>query len=75
MSVTNRKMFRPRNARNRLNQLGGIMASSPELMQTVAAVRSRADGVPATYPHLARKLLANLMARGMLSQPIPSNCL
>jgi hypothetical protein len=35
MSVTNRKMFRPRNARNRLNQLGGIMASSPELMQTV----------------------------------------
>jgi hypothetical protein len=35
MSVTDRKMFRPRNARNRLNQLGGIMASSPELMQTV----------------------------------------
>ena len=35
MSVTNRKMFRPRNARNRLNQLGGIMASSPELMQTI----------------------------------------
>ena len=35
MSVTDRKMFRPRNARNRLNQLGGIMASSPELMQTI----------------------------------------
>lgn len=35
MNVTNRKMFRPRNARNKLNQMGGIMASSPELMQTV----------------------------------------
>jgi len=35
MSVTNRKMFRPRNARNKLNQMGGIMSSSPELMQTV----------------------------------------
>ena len=35
MSVTNRKMFRSRNARNKLNQMGGIMASSPELMQTV----------------------------------------
>lgn len=36
MSVTNRKMFRPRNARNKLNQMGGIMASSPELASTVA---------------------------------------
>ena len=35
MNVTNRKMFRPRTARNKLNQMGGIMASSPELMQTV----------------------------------------
>jgi hypothetical protein len=35
VNVTNRKMFRPRNARNKLNQLGGIMASSPELMQTI----------------------------------------
>jgi hypothetical protein len=35
MNVTNRKMFRPRNARNKLNQMGGIMASSPELMQTI----------------------------------------
>lgn len=35
MSVTNRKMFRPRNARNKLNQMGGIMASSPELASTV----------------------------------------
>jgi hypothetical protein len=36
MSVTNRKLFRPRNARNKLNQMGGIMASSPELASTVA---------------------------------------
>jgi hypothetical protein len=34
-NVMNRKMFRPRNARNKLNQMGGIMASSPELMGTV----------------------------------------
>jgi hypothetical protein len=35
MNVNQRKMFRPRNARNKLNQMGGIMASSPELMQAV----------------------------------------
>lgn len=34
-NVNNRKMFRPRNARNQLNQMGGIMASSAPLMQTV----------------------------------------
>jgi hypothetical protein len=34
-NVMNRKMFRPRNARNKLNQMGGIMASSVPLMQGV----------------------------------------
>ena len=34
--VNNRKLFKPRNARNKLNQMGGIMASDAELMQTVA---------------------------------------
>ena len=34
-NVNNRKMFRPRGARNKLNQMGGIMASSAPLMQTV----------------------------------------
>ena len=34
-NVNNRKMFRPRGARNKLNQMGGIMASSVPLMQTV----------------------------------------
>jgi len=28
MNVNQRKMFRPRTARNKLNQMGGIMASS-----------------------------------------------
>jgi hypothetical protein len=57
MSVTNRKMFRPRNARNRLNQLGGIMASSPELMQTVqrfelgGGVNVRPGARPTVYGH------------------------
>jgi hypothetical protein len=32
----NRKLFKPRTARNKLNQMGGIMASDAELMQTVA---------------------------------------
>jgi len=34
-NVTNRKMFRPRNARNKLNAMGGIMSSSAPLMQAV----------------------------------------
>lgn len=36
MNVNNRKMFKPRPARNQLNQMGGIMASSPQLIDTVA---------------------------------------
>jgi cob(I)alamin adenosyltransferase len=35
MAVNDRKMFRRRDARNQLRQMGGIMSSSPELMQTV----------------------------------------
>tara|TARA_R100001510_G_scaffold4048_1_gene3206 strand:+ start:1716 stop:3170 length:1455 start_codon:yes stop_codon:yes gene_type:complete len=33
--VQNRKMFRRKDARNKLRQLGGIMTSSPDLMQSV----------------------------------------
>ena len=33
MNVMNRKMFANRNARRRLANMGGIMTSSPELMQ------------------------------------------
>ena len=50
MNVTNRKMFRPRNARNRLNQLGGIMASSPELMQTIQRFELGGDVRPGARP-------------------------
>lgn len=35
MKVNQRKLFNNRSARNKLSQMGGIMASSPELMQTV----------------------------------------
>ena len=35
MIVTNRKLFKKRPARDRLNQAAGIMASSPELMGEV----------------------------------------
>ena len=35
MNVNQRKLFNNRPARSKLNQMGGIMASSPELMQTV----------------------------------------
>ena len=70
MNVTNRKMFRPRNARNKLNQMGGIMASSPELMQTIQRFQL-GGGVDANVPFGAQTA-ANLMARGMMSQPITS---
>ena len=35
MAVNDRKMFRRRDARNQLRQMGGIMSSSPELMATI----------------------------------------
>jgi hypothetical protein len=60
MSVTNRKMFRPRNARNRLNQLGGIMASSPELMDTVARF-NQGGSVP---DRIRIQALADVLGRG-----------
>ena len=34
MNVLNRKMFANRDARRKLANMGGILASSPELMQT-----------------------------------------
>ena len=42
----NRKLFKPRNARNQLNQMGGIMSSSAPLMQTVSKYNS---GGPVGY--------------------------
>lgn len=43
MNVNQRKLFKNRPARNKLNQMGGIMASSPELMQTVQGYRNGGD--------------------------------
>lgn len=52
--VMGRKLFRQRNARNKLNAMGGIMASSPELMQTVQkfADGSGPQGVQAQRPNM-----------------------
>ena len=72
MSVTNRKMFRPRNARNRLNQLGGIMASSPELMDTVARF-NQGGYVP---DRIRIQALADVTGRGFTlpkQLPVPYN--
>jgi hypothetical protein len=41
--VTNRKLFRKSAARDRLRQMGGIMSSSPELMDTVQNFRVGGD--------------------------------
>jgi len=52
--VTNRKLFRKSAARDRLRQMGGIMSSSPELMETVQkfSVGSGPMGVRANQPTL-----------------------
>jgi len=55
MSVTNRKMFRSRNARNKLNQMGGIMASSPELMNTVQRFNLGGNVNIGTQPQINRR--------------------
>jgi len=63
--VTNRKMFRKNDARNKLRQMGGIMSSSPELMQTVQKFQeggnvSLADMQRANDPRFFARLGANL---------------
>ena len=47
MNVLNRKMFANRDARRKLSNMGGILASSPELMSTAQMF---ANGGPATVP-------------------------
>ena len=47
MNVLNRKMFVNRDARRKLANMGGILASSPELMQTAQRFQT---GGPATVP-------------------------
>lgn len=65
MNVNNRKMFKPRPARNQLNQLGGIMASSPQLVDTVARFQqggnvSLAQMQQANDPRFFARLGANV---------------
>ena len=57
MNVLNRKMFqkaRPRPARDALNKAGGIMSSSPELMNTVQMF-SNGGGIKKAIPSLAQR--------------------
>ena len=57
MNPRNRKMFRPRNAGR---QAAGILASSPQLMQTV---QKRANGGANFNPQLASIALQNAQTR------------
>jgi len=57
VNVLNRKMFqkaRPRPARDALNKAGGIMSSSPELMNTVQMF-SNGGGIKKAIPSLAQR--------------------
>lgn len=56
MNVNDRKMFRKRDARNKLNQLGGIMASSPELMQTAQGFQ-RGGSIYANQPSMITSIM------------------
>lgn len=65
MKVDQRKLFNNRPARNKLSQMGGIMASSPELMQTVQGYRNGGDVTlaqmqEANDPRFFSRLGANL---------------
>jgi hypothetical protein len=57
VNVLSRKMFqkaRPRPARDALNKAGGIMSSSPELMNTVRMF-SNGGGIKKAIPSLAQR--------------------
>ena len=59
--VQNRKMFRRKDARNKLRQLGGIMTSSPDLMQSVQKF-SRGGIARAQRQQQLQNQLPNLLA-------------
>lgn len=67
--VTNRKLFQKRDARNKLRQMGGIMSSSPELMNTIQrfSVGSGPMGVQAP------KTLADLFSGPKVDRPEITN--
>ncbi len=60
MKVEDRKMFRRKDARNKLRQLGGIMTSSPDLMQSVQ--KFSRGGVAQAQQQLPNQL-PNLLSR------------
>ncbi len=49
MNVENRKLFRNKDARARLAGMGGIIASSPELLGTVQKFQDAGPVVPSTF--------------------------
>lgn len=67
-NVNNRKMFRPRGARNKLNQMGGIMASSPELMGAVQRFANGAS-VRANSPLVRQQRMQDRRFAGNLMYP------
>ena len=56
MKVNQRKLFNNRPARSKLNQMGGIMASSPELMQTVQGFQ-RGGSIYANQPSMIDSIM------------------
>ena len=72
MNVTNRKMFRPRNARNKLNQMGGIMSSSPELMQTVQRFQLGGSVPDPYFARMTQDRLPAIRPGSFADQPITS---
>jgi len=72
MAVMNRKLFADRQARNTLRNMGGIMASYPELIETVQTFQNgtmvNAPLVPTIRP--SEDLL--LEAERVLTAPVPS---
>lgn len=76
-SVFNRKLFQPSNraARNKLAQMGGIMASSTELMQAAnarAAMPMRQTGVPKPMTPMAPPPAPRPTAPGPMPPNVPS---
>ena len=49
MNVENRKLFRNKDARSRLADMGGIIASSPELLGTVQKFQEAGPVAPSTF--------------------------
>lgn len=75
--VYNRKLFQPtkRAARNKLAQMGGIMASSPELMQAanpMAAMPVSPTGVPKKTNPLAPPPVPRPMAPAPMPPKVPA---